>query len=115
MIFGIFQPQIPGVTADEVYDAIEKNEKIHIIDVRTPEEFAKCRINKSVNVPVNKVVRIIQNVIPNKKAIIYVYCLSGSRSVVAVDTMIKLGYTQVYNMQSGLLAWRAKKYPHISS
>lgn len=110
-MFGFNEPKVPQVTPEIVKEAIEKNEKCVILDVRTEGEYFRGKLAKSINVSVEKVGGQILSVIPDKSAKIYVYCLSGSRSVVAVDTMIKLGYTNVFDMKQGLLAWRAKYFP----
>ncbi len=102
--------KIPQVSASDVYRAVtEKNECV-ILDVRTPQEYARGKIAGSINVPLSDIGKNIQNIIPDKSVTIYVYCLSGSRSVLAVDTMTHMGYTHVYNIISGLLAWRGSKY-----
>lgn len=110
-MFGFFAPNVPQITADELKQALDKNQDVLLLDVRTPGEFANNRIKGAINVPVDQIEDKILSVIPDKKKKIYVYCLSASRSVNAVDGMKKLGYTDVYNLTSGLLAWRAKQYP----
>lgn len=110
-MFGFFAPNVPHITANEVKQALDEKQDVLLIDVRTPEEFAKNRIKGAINLPVDQVEEQIRSVIPDKEKKIYVYCLSASRSVHAVDAMKKLGYTNVYNVTSGLLAWRAKQLP----
>ncbi len=110
-MFNFLSPKVPQIEAVEVKKAIDAKEDFVLLDVRTPQEFAKGNISGSINVPVDKVQNEIEQVITDKTKTIYVYCLSGSRSVYAVDTMIKLGYTKIYDMPHGLLMWRSKKYP----
>lgn len=108
------EPKVPQVTADEVKKAIDGKQTCVLLDVRTPGEYARGKIEGSINLPVDKVDSDILTVIPDKSAKIYVYCLSGSRSIYAVDTMVNLGYTNVFDMAHGLLAWRAKYFPVVS-
>lgn len=110
-MFNFFQPNVPQIDATEVKKAIDAKEAFMLLDVRTPQEFAKGSIAGSVNIPVDEVQAKIEGLIPDKKNTVYVYCLSGSRSIHAVEVMVKLGYSHVYDMRSGLLAWRAKGYP----
>lgn len=108
----IFSEQnVPQVTVDDVKNALDEKKPCVLLDVRTQEEYSRGKIAGSINVPVDKVTCDIESIITDKSATVYVYCLSGSRSVHAVDTMLKLGYTHVYDMSHGLLAWRAKYYP----
>lgn len=110
-MFNIFQPTVPTISAEEVHQAINKKEQLILIDVRTPEEFSKNRITGSINVPIDELVKRIKKIAPDQKQKTYVYCFSGARSMAAVEIMTKLGYTNVFSMTSGLLAWRSKKYP----
>ena len=104
----------PQISADEVYKAINDKMDIVLLDVRTPGEYSKGKIEGSINIPVDDVSSKIAATIPDKNKTIYVYCLSGSRSIVAVETMIQLGYTNIFSMTSGLLMWRSKKYPMVA-
>lgn len=108
------EPKVPQVTAEDVKKAIDGKESFILLDVRTPEEYARGKIAGSINLPVDKVDCDIVKVVPDKSAKVYVYCLSGSRSVHAVDVMVKLGYSNVFDMKQGLLAWRAKYFPLVS-
>lgn len=106
-------PNIPQITADEVYAALQNKKECVLLDVRTPGEYSRGKIEGSLNIPVDTVSTGITTALPDKNKTIYVYCLSGSRSIIAVDTMKQLGYTSVYSMTSGLLMWRSKKYPLV--
>ena len=41
----------------------------------------------------------------------YVYCATGGRSSEACETMIRLGFKHVYNMQGGFKAWTKAGLP----
>ena len=110
-MFNPFVPKVPKVEAEEVKNAIESSADVVLLDVRTPEEYARGSISGSINLSVDNVKEKIEKLLPEKDKKIYVYCLSGSRSVQAVDTMLKLGYKHVFDMNHGLLAWRVKGYP----
>jgi len=106
-----FEPKVPGISPEDVKQAIDAKDTYVLLDVRTPGEYARNRIEGSINIPVDKVDCDVQTVIPDKSQKVFVYCLSGSRSVHAVDAMMKLGYTNVFDMPHGLLAWRVKGFP----
>ena len=110
-MFGFDVPSVPEVAVEEVWEALQKKKKIVLLDVRTPHEYTRGNIQGSVNIPVEKVKDGVAKKFPNKNSTIYVYCLSGSRSVMAVATMSKMGYKNVFSMTSGLLSWRAKGFP----
>lgn len=112
-MFGIKIPDVPQIDAESVYSAVQSKADISILDVRTPQEYSRDHIERSINIPLQELAQKIGNEIPDKNTSIYVYCLSGSRSTSAVDMMIQMGYNNVFSMTSGLLAWRVKKYPLV--
>ena len=88
------------IDANEAMDIINTNDVI-IIDVRTSEEYDSEHIDGSINIPVD----IIDSVDYDKNATIIVYCASGMRSASAAKTLINMGYTNVYNLDGGLINW----------
>jgi rhodanese-related sulfurtransferase len=72
-----------------------------VIDVRTVDEFNTGHIDGAINIPVDS----IDGISYDKDATIIVYCASGMRSSNAAKTLIDLGYTNVYNLDGGLINW----------
>lgn len=105
-MFDFLLPKVPQVEVKDLLKSIESNQEIVILDVRTPQEFAREKISGSVNLPMDQIGDKIESVISDKNKTVYVYCLSGSRSVLAVDAMVKLGYKNVFDVKSGFLGWR---------
>jgi len=106
-------PSIQQITAEKVLEALNKKQTFFLLDVRTTEEYNKGKIEGSINLPVSEVQNKISTLIPDKNKVIFVYCLSGSRSDMATAVMTALGYTNVFSMTNGLLMWRSKKYPLV--
>ncbi len=113
MIFGFHEPSVPTVESEELKRAIDAKEKCVILDVRTQGEYSRGKISGSMNISVEDVERTVKKLLPDTTQKIYVYCLSGARSSVAVEMMMRLGYTNVFHVAHGLLGWRAKYYPVI--
>jgi len=78
-----------------------------ILDVRTPEEFNAGHIENAININVadsnfsSEVSKL------DKNATVAVYCRSANRSAVATKEMAELGFTDMYDMQGGILEWEA--------
>ena len=72
-----------------------------VIDVRTGQEFASGYIDGAVNIPVDN----ISSVEYDKDSVIILYCASGMRSSNAAETLVDLGYTNIYNLDGGLINW----------
>lgn len=106
-------PKVPQVTAEDVKKAMDNKERFILLDVRTPQEYGREKLKSSINIPLDSIQATIEKKLPNKSEKIFVYCLSGSRSVHAVAAMVKMGYTNVFDIKSGLLAWRVYNYPTV--
>lgn len=92
---------------------LENNKNIHLIDVRSPEEYRAGHIPNSLNLPLENVAHIARHV-ADKDARIFVYCLSGGRSQAACAQLTRLGYTQVVNI-GGIGQWRGKIERSVSA
>jgi len=102
---------ITTVDAKDVKKLLDENQNIIILDVRTPMEVKNGRIPQSINIPLDEIEERVEKALPDKKKSIYAYCLSGSRSIFAAALLKKMGYSNVFNVQSGMLSWRANKFP----
>lgn len=109
-MFGFLSPKVPQIEAAELKSAIDNGENCVILDVRTKGEFEKGSIKGSVNVPIDLIETRIKDIVLNKEIKIYVYCLSGSRSAAAVASLLTMGYTNVFDVRSGVLGWRGAGY-----
>lgn len=81
------------------------NDKI-IIDVRTPEEFYGGYIKGAENIDYNDVHFAKHTSQLDKSKTYFVYCLSGGRSAQAAGMMRKNGFSKVYELKGGMMAWR---------
>lgn len=109
-MFGFLQ-SVPSITVEEVKRALETKADVIVIDVRTQEEYSDGHIDGSILLPVDTVRRKIVSVIPDKTQKIFVHCRSGMRSTKATKEMLKLGYTNVHNLQGGIIAWEQLGFP----
>ena len=69
-----------------------------VIDVRTAREFKAGHIEGAVNIPYDEIEDGIKKLGKiNSKTRILVYCRSGRRSGIALDTLTQEGYLRVTN------------------
>lgn len=70
----------------------------HIIDVRSPQEFAAGHVRDAVNIPLDQISQSIGAVSGlEKNSEILVYCHSGMRSAVACSILAQMGFAHVAN------------------
>lgn len=100
--------------------AIEFSEKIKqlpsapILDVRTMNEFSKGHLVNALNYDWNGNEFDKQIAALNKSKPVFVYCLSGGRSSSAASQMRLLGFTEVYELNGGILKWRGANLPETT-
>ena len=81
------------------------------LDVRDLKEFKSGHIPGAVHISRGLLEFKIGKKIPDKNALVVVYCKSGGRSSLSTDTLVKMGYKNVKNMDGGWKAWTKAGYP----
>jgi molybdopterin/thiamine biosynthesis adenylyltransferase/rhodanese-related sulfurtransferase len=93
-------PQLSPAEAAELLDT----EDTVFIDVRDTHERLVDSLPLSEHVPLNE---LIATGVPfPTSSNLVVFCATGSRSLLAAESLIKRGYTLVHNLEGGLSAWR---------
>lgn len=100
-----------SVKPKEFSEKLEKTPEANLIDVRTPEEFADGHLKNATNInwkgdDFGKQVAEL-----DKSKPVFVYCLSGGRSKAAANYLSKEGFTNIVEMDGGMMKWRAEKMP----
>ena len=95
------------ITAQEAKNIIDSNVDYIIIDARTEEEFAEGHIKNAILIPEYEIKDRAEKELPDKDALILVYCRSGRRSKIASEELVKLGYTNVKEF-GGIIDWPYK-------
>ena len=68
-----------------------------VIDVRTAGEFGSGHLDKAVHIPFDEIAERRSELGGDHTREIVLYCRSGRRSEIAVQTLRRLGYQNVYN------------------
>ncbi len=82
-----------------------------VLDVRTPSEQRKGIIKGAVCIDIfaDNFEQSLQNLDKNKTY--YVYCAAGGRSLEACETMQKIGFVHVVDLDGGITRWRNEGFP----
>jgi rhodanese-related sulfurtransferase len=76
-----------------------------VLDVRSPEEFAKGHVPGSLNIDINAPGFASKVSGFDQSKPILVNCHAGSRGAIAAAELAKLGFKTVCNLEGGLAAW----------
>lgn len=93
-----------NIKPEEAKKRLASEKGIILLDVRTQEEYEEKRIPNSILIPVDIIEKVELSKITNKNATIFVYCRSGRRSAIASEALVKMGYTNVYDL-GGINDW----------
>jgi len=91
--------------------ALLNDDRTILIDVREPNEFASGHIENAKHIPYGRLEEKIYELEPHQESPIIVVCQTGTRSQPACKKLTQRGFTQIYEMKGGMLAWQDMKYP----
>ena len=86
-----------GPNINEGVEAFKASEGAYLIDVREVDEYKSGHIPGSKNMPLSRIDNI-KDIVKDRNAKVFVYCLSGARSSQAAGYMKHLGYSDVTNI-----------------
>jgi len=101
------------LTAEQFQSELEKQSEDHVqlIDVRTPEEYAGGHLAGAANVNLKNEQFKAHLANLDREKPVFVYCLSGGRSAKAAIALKDLGFTEVYDLKGGVMAWKQANLP----
>jgi rhodanese-related sulfurtransferase len=94
------------ITAAELHQRQQAGETPTIIDVREPWEFEESRISGSQNIPLGSLPGQLDDLEDLKDQEVIVHCRSGARSATAKAFLIQQGFTNVRNLDGGIMAFQ---------
>ena len=100
------------ITVAEVKEKLSKNERVNLVDVREPEERAEFNIGGHF-IPLGQLLAFQTDEIDElKNEEIICYCRSGKRSMQAALMLETMGFTNVKNLEGGMVAWQQNTSPN---
>ncbi|MEO7995271.1 MAG: molybdopterin-synthase adenylyltransferase MoeB [bacterium] len=82
-----------------------------IIDVREADEVAEGQVPEALAIPRGMLELKIEAAVPDRDQPIVCYCAGGTRSLLAAESLGRLGYTHVESMAGGFNRWKDEGRP----
>lgn len=107
--------RVQEVSLDEVKARLDRGEPFWLVDIREDREWDAGRLPAARHVGRGVLERDLRGLLDEeglgKDADLVLYCGGGYRSVLAAESLQKMGYTRVSSMAGGYRGWKAAGYP----
>src|SRR5260221_13370789 len=83
---------IKQVSLEDLKRRLDQGEKFNLVDVREGEEYRAGFIPGAISIPRGFLESKVEQLLPEKKQKVILYCAGGTRSALAARTLLELGY-----------------------
>ncbi len=90
------------ITVQELKQKIDAGEDFQLIDVREEFEYEVSNLN-GILIPLGGILIEADKIAKDRPVI--VHCRSGARSAAAIMQLETQGFTNLYNLKGGIIAW----------
>ena len=96
------------ITVEQLKARLDAGEKINLLDVREPSEYAEYNIGGHL-IPLGYIqANTIDEIEDLRNQEVIIHCRSGKRSQTACLILESVGFTNTVNVVGGVLAWQEK-------
>ena len=96
--------RLKEIKPHELVNLIQENERLELIDIRTPAEIERGVIPNAKTLPMHLIPLNIDYFSLSQNQIV-IYCRTGSRSAQACRFLNKQGINNVINLRGGIVQW----------
>ena len=82
-----------------------------LLDVRETNEYRAGYLRDAKHIPLGQLASKIDQIEAWKDKPVIIYCRSGNRSGAACGQLAKQGFTRLYNLAGGIMAWQHDGLP----
>lgn len=101
-----------NVTPAELRSMLESKD-FPLVNVHIPYE--REIEDTDLFIPFDQIAERLDELPQERDAKIVLYCRSGSMSATAAEVLVGLGYTNVWNLDGGMIAWEDAGYPLLDN
>ena len=84
-----------------------------LLDVRTIKEYQSGHIKDSINIPHDQLIKNIDVLDQYRNQPIVVFCRSGRRAQLVIDTLIQNKFGQIVDLEGDMQAWKTSGFPVV--
>ncbi len=101
------------ITREQIKENLDTSESMTIIEALPQKYFDAEHLPNALNIPHDEIQARAQDVLPDKNALIIVYCASTDcqNSKIATDTLQQMGYTNAFEYVEGKQHWLEANFP----
>ena len=99
------------ISVQELKEMQDKGEDFQLIDVREDFEYEMSNLGGTL-IPLSGILIESEKIDRNKPVVLM--CRSGKRSAAAIMQLEQRGFTNLYNLQGGILAWAGEIDPTLN-
>ena len=100
------------MTVQQLDSILKAGPDVFLLDVRTPyENRAGHLAGTDDQISFDNLTPNLDRLPADKAAEIYIYCRSGRRSNIAAELLQTAGFTNVHNVEGGIIAWQSAGFP----
>jgi rhodanese-related sulfurtransferase len=99
-----------SLAPNEFQKACANDTNALLVDVREFFEYRKSRIKNAVNIPSSENLQVSADTIDKGKHL-FIYCTSGYRARRVAVKLYDMGFTCLFNLEGGIMAWRKAEMP----
>lgn len=112
LVYSYFDDRLAGIQTIGADEAVRVfNRDAWVLDVRSEAEYKTGYIGEAENIVSSDVPKQLDKIMVHKDEEVLVYCQSGARSSAVAGRLAKAGFSKVYNLRGGILAWRTAGLP----
>lgn len=112
-------PDVEEIFPWDLTEKIQENPQLVLLDVREPAEFDALHIQNSLNVPRGVLESACDwdydetepALAGGRAKEVIVICRSGNRSVLAAQTMQRMGFKHIASLKTGIRGWNDFEQP----
>src|SRR5437868_5834206 len=96
---------VPETTAEELRKLVDRKAPVRLLDVREQAEFDEGYVPGAVFIPRGFLELRVEDKIGKDEDVV-VYCAGGTRSLLAGQTLKRMGYEKVRSLAGGFTKWK---------